>query len=140
MEAPALFISHGSPMIALEPGDFGPTLRAWAARAPKPRALVVVSAHYQTGAGAAVTSSEQPRTVHDFGGFAPELYRLCYPAPGDPALASRVATLVSASGREVMLDPARGLDHGAWIPLRFLFPAADVPVVELSIPADTGWT
>jgi len=139
MDAPALFISHGSPMIALDPGDFGPALRAWAARAPRPRALVVVSAHFQTGAGAAVTSSEHPETVHDFGGFAPELYRLRYPAPGDPALAGQVASLVREIGREVMLDPARGLDHGAWIPLRFLFPAADVPVVELSVPADTDW-
>ena len=126
-------------MIALDPGDFGPALRAWAARAPRPRALVVVSAHFQTGAGAAVTSSEHPETVHDFGGFAPELYRLRYPAPGDPALAGQVASLVREIGREVMLDPARGLDHGAWIPLRFLFPAADVPVVELSVPADTDW-
>lgn len=139
MDAPTLFISHGSPMIALAPGDFGPALRAWAARAPRPRALLVVSAHFQTGGGAAVTSSEHPETVHDFGGFDPELYRLRYPAPGDPALASRVAGLVRDAGRPVTLDPARGLDHGAWIPLRFLFPEADVPVVELSIPADADW-
>ena len=140
MDAPTLFISHGSPMIALDPGDFGPALHTWATRAPRPRALVVVSAHFQSAGGAAVTSSEHPETVHDFGGFDPELYRLRYPAPGDPALAARVASLVRAGGRQAKLDPARGLDHGAWIPLRFLFPEADIPVVELSLPADTDWT
>ncbi len=139
MEAPVLFISHGSPMIALDPGDFGPSLRDWAAHAPRPRALLVVSAHFQTGGGTVVTSAERPETVHDFGGFDPALYRLRYPAPGDPALASRVASAVRDSGREAVLDPGRGLDHGAWIPLRFLFPEADVPVVQLSLPADAGW-
>ncbi len=139
MAAPTLFISHGSPMIAVDPGDFGPALHAWAARAPRPRAVLVVSAHFQTDAGAAVTSSEHPETVHDFGGFDPALYRLTYPAPGSPELAARVARAVRDSGREAILDPDRGLDHGAWIPLRFLFPQADVPVVELSLPADGGW-
>src|SRR5947209_7103579 len=101
MDAPSVFISHGSPLMALEPGDFGPALHAWAARAPRPRALVVVSAHFQTGGGAAETSSEHPETVHDFGGFDPELYRLRYPAPGDPALAARVARLAGQGGLEV---------------------------------------
>src|SRR3982751_2574563 len=108
MDAPSVFISHGSPMIAVEPGDFGPALQAWAARAPRPRALLVVSAHFQTGGGAVVTSSEHPETVHDFGGLDPELYRLRYPAPGDPALAGRVARLVEAGGRPGGLDPGGG--------------------------------
>ncbi len=139
MEAPALFISHGSPAIALDPGDFGPALHAWAGQAPRPRAVLVVSAHFQTDARAAVTSAEHPETVHDFGGFDPALYRLRYPAPGSPELAARVARVVRDSGREAVLDPTRGLDHGVWIPLRFLFPEADVPVVELSLPAEEGW-
>jgi 4,5-DOPA dioxygenase extradiol len=138
MDAPALFISHGSPMIALDPGDFGPALRAWAARVPRPRAVLVVSAHFQTGAGAAVTSAQHPETVHDFGGFDRALYRLTYPAPGSPELAARVARGVRDSGREAILDPARGLDHGRGS-LRFLVPQADVPVVELSLPAEDGW-
>ena len=139
MDAPALFISHGSPQIALEPGDFGPALHGWASRAQRPSSILVVSAHFQTGGGAALTSSEHPETVHDFGGFDPALSRLRYPAPGNPELAARVARLLRQSGRAASLDTARGLDHGAWIPLRFLFPDADVPVVELSMPADDGW-
>jgi 4,5-DOPA dioxygenase extradiol len=139
MDAPSVFISHGSPLIALEPGDFGPALRRWAERAPRPRALLVASAHFQTEGGASLTSSAHPQTVHDFGGFAPELHRLRYPAPGSPELAERVAGLVRNAGVAVTLDPHRGLDHGAWIPLRFLFPDADVPVVQLSVPAGMGW-
>ena len=140
MDAPALFISHGSPLIALEPGDFGPTLRGWAQGAPRPKALLVVSAHFQTEGGASLTSSAHPTTVHDFGGFDPALYRLRYPAPGSPALAERVAGLVRDGGFEARLDPHRGLDHGVWVPLRFLFPDADVPVVQLSLPAEKSWT
>jgi 4,5-DOPA dioxygenase extradiol len=139
MDAPALFISHGSPMIALDPGDYGPTLRDFARRHPRPEALLVVSAHFLTGEGTAVTSSAHPETIHDFGGFDPALYRMRYPAPGSPALAARVAALVREGGGQVVLDAERGLDHGAWIPLRFLFPDADVPVVQLSLPADAGW-
>ncbi len=139
MDAPALFISHGSPMIALAPGDYGAALRDFARRQPRPGAILVVSAHFQTGGGTAVTSSSSPETIHDFGGFDPALYRMRYPAPGSPALAERVARLVRDSGREAVLDPGRGLDHGAWIPLRFLFPDADIPVVQLSLPADEGW-
>jgi len=139
MDAPTLFISHGSPMIALEPGDFGPALRRWAESAPRPRALLVVSAHFQTEGGASLTSSTRPQTIHDFGGFDPALHRLRYPAPGSPELAERVARLVRDGGFEARLDPNRGLDHGAWIPLRFLFPDADVPVVQLSLPAEKGW-
>ena len=139
MDAPALFISHGSPQIALDPGDFGPALHRWASETPRPRALLVVSAHFQTGNDAAVTGAEHPETVHDFGGFDPALYRLRYPAPGSPRLAARVVELVRAGGRAATVDPTRGLDHGAWIPLRFLFPEADIPVVELSLPAEAGW-
>lgn len=139
MDAPALFISHGSPQIAVDPGDFGPALHAWASAAPRPRALLVVSAHFQTGAAAAVTAAEHPETVHDFGGFDPVLYRLRYPAPGSPELARRIAQVLRRGGLETALDPARGLDHGAWIPLRFAFPEAEVPVVELSLPSELGW-
>ena len=126
---PSLFVSHGSPMEAVEDDAWSRALAAWAAREGRPRGVVVVSAHWE--APLAVTSSAAPATIHDFGGFPSELYEIRYPAPGDPALAAEVARRTGAA-----LDPRRGLDHGAWVPLRKLFPAADVPVVQLSIPPD----
>ena len=124
---PSLFVSHGSPMEAVEDDAWSRSLTAWAARLERPRGVVVVSAHWE--GPLAVTATSSPETIHDFSGFAEELYAIRYPAPGDPALAKDVARLTGAA-----LEPRRGLDHGAWVPLRKLFPAADVPVVQLSIP------
>src|SRR5262245_24040039 len=113
---PSLFISHGSPMHAVAPGDAG---RAWGAlgRRLKPRAVVVASAHWET-AVPMVTVNAKPRTIHDFGGFPQELYEIQYAASGDPALAQRIVSLLKDAGIAAGVDGCRGLDHGAWVPLR----------------------
>ena len=126
---PVLFVSHGSPLLALGDSAYARALGAFAEDLPeRPRAVLVVSAHWQTP-DLRVTSSERPGVLHDFGGFPRELYALDYPAPGDPALAARAAAALGAE-----LDPLRPLDHGAWAVLRHLFPGADVPVVQVSLP------
>jgi 4,5-DOPA dioxygenase extradiol len=135
MRSPALFVSHGSPMIAIEDDPWGRALRELGAREPRPRAAVVVSGHFEEPDPVRVTASEAPPTIHDFYGFPDELYRIRYPAPGDPALAGRVAALLEGGGFPATLDPDRGLDHGAWVPLRFLYPDARVPVIEVSQPS-----
>ncbi|MBO4121993.1 dioxygenase [Cupriavidus gilardii] len=135
---PALYVSHGSPMLAIEPGPVGPVFDALGARlrALQPRAVLVISAHwiYST---LAVTAAERQQAWHDFGGFPQQLYALRYDAPGSPALAGRVKALVEAAGIPgagfVALDETRPLDHGAWLPMRYFFPDADVPVVQLAL-------
>ena len=131
--APSLFISHGSPMFALEPGELGPNLRDVGASLRGISAVLVVSPHWQTR-GVRVGTSAAPETIHDFGGFPAPLYALQYPAPGAPALALDAARLLGAAGFDVTLDAQRGLDHGAWVPLRYLFPEADMPVFQVSLP------
>ncbi|MBQ4856422.1 dioxygenase [Rhodanobacter sp. B2A1Ga4] len=133
MTAPSIFISHGSPMFALEPGVLGPNLRAIGQSLRGIAAVLVVSPHWQTR-GVRVGSSAAPETIHDFGGFPSPLYQLQYLAPGAPELAQDVAHLLAQAGFEVTLDERRGLDHGAWVPLRYLFPDADVPVFQVSLP------
>jgi 4,5-DOPA dioxygenase extradiol len=131
-QAPALFVSHGAPTFALEPGILGPALTTLGARLEL-AAVLVVSAHWQT-AGVKVMRTAAPGTVHDFRGFPPELYRLQYPAPGAPGFAREAAALLEAAGIKVSFDDVRGIDHGAWVPLRYLLPRAQTPVFQVSLP------
>lgn len=138
---PTLFLSHGSPMLAVEPGTYGAAWQAIARDLPSPpAAILVVSAHWTT-ARPALSLAQRPETIHDFGGFPPALYRLRYDAPGAPALAQEAATLLAAAGIGTVLEAERGLDHGAWVPLRHMFPAADIPVTQLSVQPglDAAW-
>src|SRR5690348_4180534 len=127
---PSLYISHGSPMTALQPGATGARLAELAQALPRPKAIVIASAHWLAHSPL-IGGAAQPETIHDFHGFPSELYRLHYPAPGAPALAAQVSELLDQAGLAPQLDPQRGLDHGVWVPLRLLYPAADIPVVPL---------
>ena len=129
---PTLYVSHGAPLLALEPGQTGPALAAVGQQLPRPEAILMVSAHWESGRPAASTALK-PETIYDFGGFPDELYRMTYPAPGAPDVARRAKALLDAAGIGADLDATRGLDHGAWVPLRYLYPGADVPVTQLSI-------
>jgi len=133
MRMPVLFIGHGNPMNAIERNEFHENWIALGKRLPRPRSILCVSAHWETQ-NAYVTATEAPETIHDFYGFPRALFEVRYPAPGEPALARRVAELVVSEG--VRPDPRRGLDHGAWSVLVAMYPEADVPVVQLSM--DTG--
>ncbi|MEY4139546.1 MAG: hypothetical protein RLZZ371_1728 [Pseudomonadota bacterium] len=131
--APVFFISHGSPMFALEPRQLGPRLNALGQQLTGIKAVLVVSPHWQTRE-LQVSTTTSPDTVHDFGGFPAALYQLQYPAPGQPELASEVLHLLEQAGFPVSADARRGLDHGAWVPLWHVFPQANVPVFQVSMP------
>jgi 4,5-DOPA dioxygenase extradiol len=131
---PSLFVSHGAPTFALEPGLAGPQLTALGAALPRPEAVLVVSPHWMTPSPR-VGLAAQPQTIHDFGGFDPALYRIEYPAPGHPRLAQEAVETLEAAGWTAHADEKRGLDHGAWVPLLHLFPQADVPVFQVSLPS-----
>lgn len=127
---PVVFVGHGNPMNALEDNEFS---RAWAEigqKLPHPAAILCVSAHWETR-GTHVTAMDHPKTIHDFGGFPPELFAAQYPAPGSPQLARLTAETVKRV--PVGLDQTWGLDHGTWSVLARMFPAADIPVVQLSL-------
>lgn len=134
---PSLFISHGSPMLALEPGASGPALQRLAAELPRPKAIVVVSAHWESRE-LQVASAASPETWHDFGGFPAALFAVQYPAPGAPELAAEIADLLTDAGLPARLDPQRPFDHGAWVPLSLMYPQADIPVVQVSLPSRMG--
>lgn len=129
---PILFLSHGSPMTAFGGDELNRTWAVLAGRLIRPAAILMVSAHWNTRLPI-LTGSAQPEAIHDFGGFPAELYRLRYPAPGDSALAQRIKQQLTEAGIATGIDASRGLDHGAWVPLRTLFPAADIPVLQLSV-------
>ncbi len=127
---PVLFVGHGSPMNAIEDNAFSRSWTALGRSLPLPKAILAISAHWFTG-GTLLTAEAQPRTLHDFGGFPPEVHELEYPVPGDTHLAERVAELLGLGSSALVAD--RGLDHGTWSVLRRAYPGADVPVVQLSI-------
>lgn len=129
---PVLFLSHGSPLTALADDELRASWAALAATLRRPAAVLVVSAHWTTRLPV-LGGSAQPETVHDFAGFPAALHALDYPAPGAPHLAQSIRRQLAAAGIAAGIDASRGLDHGAWIPLRTLFPAADVPVLQLSV-------
>lgn len=134
---PSLYISHGSPMLALEPGASGPALARLAAELPKPAAIVIVSAHWES-AELLVSGNPHPETWHDFGGFPRALFEVQYPAPGNPPLADDVAEQLQAYGLPARIDTRRPFDHGVWVPLSLMYPQADVPVVQVSLPTHGG--
>jgi 4,5-DOPA dioxygenase extradiol len=127
---PLLFVGHGNPMNAIEDNPFSRAWQQLGRTLPRPRAVLCISAHWETW-GTLVTAMEKPRTIHDFGGFPAELYQVDYPAPGSPWLARE--TKEHAAGADVGYDEDWGLDHGCWSVLRRMFPAADVPIVQMSL-------
>lgn len=130
---PAVFVSHGAPTFAIEPGLAGAQLRALGRALARPRAVVVVSPHWMTRE-LEIMGTAAPETVHDFGGFPRALYQIRYPAAGAPDVARRVQELLGGAGLRARLNEQQGLDHGAWVPLLHLFPEAEVPVVQVSMP------
>ncbi|MDE2334004.1 MAG: dioxygenase [Rhodospirillales bacterium] len=137
MTLPALFVSHGSPMIALQQTPASRFLAGLAAELPRPRAILVVSAHWET-ATPMLNAVERNETIHDFFGFPRPLYDLRYPAPGDAALAGDIAARLGKAGFAAGTDPSRGLDHGAWIPLLLAWPDASIPTLQLSVQSRLG--
>lgn len=133
-QLPTLFVSHGSPMFALEPGQAGPLLSQLGRELPRPKAIAIVSPHWMTR-GAAVSTTTHPKTIHDFGGFDPRLYLMQYPAPAVIEYAQNAINLLANAGWQPRADTSWGLDHGAWVPLMYLYPKADVPVFQISLPA-----
>lgn len=134
-KTPVLFVSHGAPTLPLEPGATGAAWTKLGAQLVKPKAILLISAHWETRVPT-LSTAQHPKTIHDFSGFPDELYQLQYPAPGAPDLARAASSLLEQAGIAVQLDEARGLDHGAWVPLTFLFPDADIPVTQLSLQPD----
>lgn len=134
-QMPVLFLGHGTPMNAIGENEFAIAWRRIGKLLPKPAAILCISAHWETR-GTFVTAMERPETIHDFGGFPKELYAVNYPAPGDPELALKTKELIT--NYEVGLDQKWGLDHGCWSVVRQMYPAADVPVVQLSLDYTQG--
>ncbi len=133
----ALFVPHGAPTFALRPGAAGAALRDAAEALPRPRAIVVLSPHWES-AQPLVGSAARLETIHDFGGFPQELYQIRYPASGCPGAAAQVVQALQEAGLPAQADHQRGLDHGAWVPLRMMFPDADVPVIPVSVQPQAG--
>jgi 4,5-DOPA dioxygenase extradiol len=134
----SLFVSHGAPTLVLDDVPARDFLRGVAETLPRPTAIIVVSAHYESVGTVKVLTSAKPRTIHDFGGFAPELYQIRYPAPGAPDLAGRVIDLLEDAGLSAEADESWGFDHGTWVPLSLIWPEADIPVLAVSVDPTAG--
>jgi 4,5-DOPA dioxygenase extradiol len=130
---PTLFISHGAPTLAIESSPAHQFLLGLGKTLPRPKAILIASAHWESMGGPAVSLAAQPETIHDFGGFPDALYQIQYPAPGAPEVASHAATLLEQAGFAVKRSGTRGLDHGAWVPLHLMYPQADIPVAQISV-------
>ena len=133
MRLPTLFISHGSPMLAIEDSPARRFLLKLGKTLPRPKAIIVASAHWETMGGFAVSLASRPETIHDFGGFPEALFEIQYPAQGAPDTAVRAAELLEQAGFTVKRSATRGLDHGAWVPLRLMYPDADIPAAQVSL-------
>lgn len=131
-QMPAVFLSHGSPMLAIQDSAAGRFLDSLGQQLPRPKAVVVASAHFLADRPM-LGGNGRPHTVHDFGGFPAPLYQIGYPAPGDSELAAEIAAMLAEVGLEAKVRAGHGLDHGVWVPMRRMYPAADVPVVPLSV-------
>ncbi|HUC61671.1 MAG TPA: class III extradiol ring-cleavage dioxygenase [Alphaproteobacteria bacterium] len=131
-EFPSVFVSHGAPTLALEACPAHAFLESLGSTLGRPEAILCVSAHWEMP-GPAVSGAEGASIIHDFHGFPAPLYRLDYPAPGAPGLAARAKALLDGAGLASTIDPARGLDHGAWVPLRLMYPEADIPTTQLAV-------
>lgn len=129
---PTLFVSHGAPTLAIEPGPAHHFLKTLGEELGRPASIVVLSAHFDAPVST-ITASAAPGTIYDFGGFPEALYKITYAAPGNPDLANQISELLSAANIATRLDDNRGLDHGAWVPLSLMYPDAQVPVVQVSI-------
>jgi 4,5-DOPA dioxygenase extradiol len=129
---PSLFVSHGSPTLIQDDCEARSFLAGLGAQLGRPSAVICASAHWDSF-NPAFTGALQPSTIHDFHGFPPELYRISYAAPGSAELAAEAASLVAGEGLRTEVDPVRGIDHGAWVPLKLMYPDADVPVIQLSV-------
>lgn len=140
---PTLFLSHGAPTLATDDSPTRRFLTALGPGLPRPDAIIVISAHWETDAPT-VSTATAPETIHDFGGFPQALYDLRYPAPGAPEVARQAATLLRKAGFTAEEDATRGLDHGAWVPLLLMYPEADIPTLQLSVQTARGpahaWT
>ncbi len=134
---PVIFVSHGAPDLLMNPGATGEMWADLGRRLPRPAAILVVSAHWGAYAPR-VSGAATPETIHDFGGFPQAMYAMRYPAPGAVDLADEVARLLSDGGLDIQIDPKRGLDHGAWVPLKLMYPEADIPVTQLALLPRSG--
>lgn len=132
---PVVFVSHGAPTFALDPGAAGPALTAFGEKIAKPKAVIVLSPHWQTSQ-LTVSGAQRPVTIHDFYGFPAAMYQINYPVAGAPDIAQRLMQHLTNKSISIRIDHDRGLDHGAWVPMRYVFPAGDVPVLQLSLPVN----
>jgi len=132
---PAAFITDFGPMPAVEKDDYTEALGRLGRALPGPAAVIVMSGHWEADGELGLTGSPKPETIYDYNGFPKEFYEVGYPAPGEPALAKEAAAFLNKAGFPARIDPVRGLDHGAWAPLSRVFPKADVPTVQLTVPA-----